>query len=383
MGVQSALTIEDLKKMARRRVPKMFFDYIDSGALTEQTYRDNESDFHKIKLKQRVGRSLRDLTMRSKMVGQDFSMPFGLAPTGLTGMQYPEGEIAVARAAHKAGIPYTLSTMSICSIEDVADAVSEPFWFQLYVMRDRNFLNGLIDRAKAAECSALVITMDLQLLAQRHKDIRNGMSVPPQLRFQHLWQMAMRPRWCLGMLGTDKRTFRNVVGHAPDVRNLKTLGPWTEEQFDPDLNWDAVGEIKDRWGGKVIVKGVLDPEDAQMAVDAGADGVIVSNHGGRQLDGAWSSIRMLPQVVEALGAQTEIYMDGGINTGIDIARALALGAHGVFVGRAFLYGLAAGGEAGVSRAIDILGAELEKTMAFCGEQDIQHMGMQNIQSLDF
>lgn len=383
MRLDAAQTIDDLKEMARKRVPKLFFDYADSGSLTEQTYRQNESDFQKVFLRQRVARRLSDRSLATKMLDQDVSMPIALAPVGSTGMQHADGEIHAAIAAEKAGVPFTLSTMSICSIEDVKAATTKPFWFQLYVMRDKDFMRNLIDRAKAADCSALVLTMDLQMLAQRHKDHRNQLSVPPSLKPLHLWQMAMRPHWCLTMASTSRRTFRNVVGHAPNVSDLSSLGAWASEQFDLELNWDAVKWIKDYWGGPLVIKGILDPEDAHLAADTGADAIIVSNHGGRQLDGAWSSIRMLPKIVDAVGSDIEIHLDGGVRTGVDVARAIGLGAKGVYVGRPFIYGLGAGGEAGVTKALDILRSELDTTMALCGERSIEDFSQHCIQSVEF
>ncbi|HHS82827.1 MAG TPA: alpha-hydroxy-acid oxidizing protein [Devosia sp.] len=381
-NVTAALTIEDLKNMARRRVPKMFFDYADSGALTEQTYRDNESDFSRIRFRQRIARNLAGRSVKTTMVGQDVSMPVALAPTGLTGMQHADGEMLAARVAEEFGVPFTLSTMSICSIEDVKSVTTKPFWFQLYVMKDKDFVRSLLDRARAAGVSALVLTMDLQMLAQRHKDLRNGLSTPPRFTPKHIWQVVTRPMWGLGMAGTSRRTFGNIVGHAKGVSDLRSLSAWTAEQFDLELDWNDVGWIKDYWGGKLIIKGVLDAEDARRAVDTGADALIVSNHGGRQLDGAVSSIRALPAIVDAVGADIEVHMDGGIRTGIDIARAMALGARGTFIGRPFLYGLGAGGAAGVRRTLEILYSELDVTMALCGERDIHDMGMHNIASVD-
>ena len=377
-AVDACLTIAELKDLARRRVPKMFFDYADSGSWTESTYRANESDFAKILLRQRVAVNMEGRTLATDMLGEKISMPVALAPTGLTGMQNADGEIKAARAAEKFGVPFTLSTMSICSIEDVAENTSKPFWFQLYVMRDRKFIERLIDRTKAAKCSALVLTMDLQILGQRHKDLRNGLSAPPKFTPKHIWQMATRPRWCLGMLGTHRRTFRNLVGHVDNLVDLSSLSAWTAQQFDPTLSWNDVGWIKDRFGGKVIVKGVLDPEDARLAVSHGADGIIVSNHGGRQLDGAPSSIRILPEIVEAVGGKTEIYLDGGIRSGQDVLKAIALGAKSTFIGRPFLYGLGAGGEAGVTRSLEIIRKEMDITMALCGERDIINIGAHNI-----
>jgi len=377
-ALDNCLTIEDLKGLARRRAPKMFFDYADSGSWTETTYRENESDFQKIKLRQRVAVNMEGRTLKTDMLGIPVAMPVALAPTGLTGMQFADGEILAAKAAEKAGVPFTLSTMSICSIEDIAENTSAPFWFQLYVMRDRGFIERLIDRAKAAKCSALMLTMDLQILGQRHKDIRNGLSAPPKFTLKHVWQMATRPRWALGMLGTQRRTFRNLVGHVENVDDLSQLAAWTNSQFDPTLSWKDVGWVKERFGGRIIVKGVLDPEDARQAVDHGADAVVVSNHGGRQLDGAPSTIRVLPEIVDAVGGRTEVYLDGGIRSGQDILKAVALGAKSTLIGRAFLYGLGAGGEAGVTRALEILRRELDITMALCGERDIREVSARNI-----
>ena len=377
-ALQSCLTIADLKKLAKRRVPKMFFDYADSGSWTETTYRNNESDFHQIMLRQRVAVNMEGRTLKTDMLGEPVAMPVALAPTGLTGMQNPDGEIKAAKAAEKFGVPFTLSTMSICSIEDVAENTTKPFWFQLYVMRDRGFIERLIDRAKAAKCSALVLTMDLQILGQRHKDIRNGLSAPPKFTPKHIWRMATRPSWSLGMLGTHRRTFRNLVGHVDNLVDLSSLSAWTGSQFDPTLSWNDIGWVKDRFGGKVIVKGVLDADDARSAVANGADGIIVSNHGGRQLDGAPSSIRVLPEIVAAVGGKTEIYLDGGIRSGQDVIKALALGAKSTFIGRPFLYGLGAGGEAGVTRALEIIQKEMDITMALCGERDIKNIGAHTV-----
>jgi L-lactate dehydrogenase (cytochrome) len=364
------LTIEELRVLAKRRVPRMFYDYADSGAWTEGTYRANESDFAKIKLRQRVAVDMTNRSLGSTMVGQPVAMPVALAPTGLTGMQHADGEILAAKAALKAGVPFTLSTMSICSIEDVANHTGEPFWFQLYVMKDRDFIGRLIDRAKKAQCSALVLTLDLQILGQRHKDIRNGLSAPPKPTLRNILNLMTKPRWCLGMLDTPRRSFGNIVGHAKGVGDLSSLSSWTSEQFDPQLNWDDVKWIKERWGGKLILKGILDPEDAELAVASGADALIVSNHGGRQLDGALSSIAALPAIVDAVGGRMEVLMDGGIRSGQDVIKALALGAKGVFIGRAFLYGLGAMGEEGVTRCLDIIRKELDITMALCGKRDI-------------
>lgn len=367
----ATLTIADLKELARRRVPKMFFDYADSGAWTESTYRANEEDFARIKLRQRVLVDMTDRSLETTMAGETVSIPVALAPTGLTGMQYANGEMLAAQAAETFGVPFTLSTMSICSIEDVASVTSKPFWFQLYVMRDRDFVNSLIDRAKAAKCSALVLTTDLQILGQRHKDIRNGLSTPPRLTLLNLIDMVQRPRWCAAMLGTRRRTFGNIVGHAKGVGDLSSLSSWTAEQFDPKLSWDDVTWIKERWGGKLIVKGILDEEDARLAVDTGADAIIVSNHGGRQLDGAPSSISMLPRIVDAVGDRIEVHVDGGIRAGQDVLKAVALGARGTYIGRPFLYGLGAMGREGVTLALEIVRKELDTTMALCGKRRIE------------
>lgn len=363
--------IEDLRRLAKRRVPRMFYDYADSGSWTESTYRANEEDFRKLKFRQRVAVDLNNRSLRSTMAGQEVAMPVAIAPTGLTGMQHADGEILAARAAEKFGIPFTLSTMSICSIEDVAAHTSKPFWFQLYVMKDRDFINRLIDRAKAAKCSALVLTLDLQVLGQRHKDLRNGLSAPPRLTIANLLNMATKPRWCAGMLRTSRRQFGNIVGHAQSVSDMSSLSSWTSQQFDPSLSWSDVEWIKKRWGGKLIIKGIMDAEDARLAASSGADALIVSNHGGRQLDGAPSSIAALPGIVDAVGKQIEVHMDGGVRSGQDVLRAVALGARGVYIGRPFLYGLGAMGEAGVTRCLDILRNELDISMAFCGKRDIQ------------
>jgi L-lactate dehydrogenase (cytochrome) len=363
-------TIEDLRVLAEKRVPRMFYDYADSGAWTESTYRANESDFQKIKLRQRVAVNMEGRSTATTMVGQRVHMPVAIAPTGLTGMQHADGEILAARAAKQFGIPFTLSTMSICSIEDVARHAGEGFWFQLYVMKDRGFIERLIDRAKAAHCSALVLTLDLQILGQRHKDIKNGLSAPPKLTLRNLINIASKPRWALGMLGTQRRQFGNIVGHVSGVADMSSLSEWTASQFDPALNWGDVEWIKQRWGGKLIVKGIQDVQDARLAVESGADALIVSNHGGRQLDGAQSSIEALPAIVDAVGRHIEVHMDGGIRSGQDVLKAIALGAKGTYIGRAMLYGLGAMGEAGVTRALQIIHKELDITMAFCGRTDI-------------
>lgn len=360
-------TIEELRVLAQKRVPRMFYDYADSGSWTESTYRANESDFQKIKFRQRVAVNMEGRSTASTMIGQQVAMPVAIAPTGLTGMQHADGEILAARAAKKFGIPFTLSTMSICSIEDVSKGTDgHPFWFQLYVMRDRDFIERLIERARAANCSALVITLDLQILGQRHKDLKNGLSAPPKLTIANMINIASKPRWALGMLGTSRREFGNIVGHVKGVENMGSLSAWTAQQFDPRLNWGDVEWIKKRWGGKIILKGIQDVEDARLAVESGADAMIVSNHGGRQLDGAQSSIEALPAIVDAVGKQIEVHMDGGIRSGQDVLKARALGAQGTYIGRAFLYGLGAMGQPGVEKALQIIHNELSLTMAFCG-----------------
>ena len=363
-------TIEDLRMLAQQRVPRMFYDYADSGSWTESTYRANTSDFQKIKLRQRVAVDMEGRSTASTMVDVPVSMPVAIAPTGLTGMQHADGEILGAKAAEKFGIPFTLSTMSICSIEDVAANTTKPFWFQLYVLRDRDFIERLIDRAKAANCSALVLTLDLQILGQRHKDLKNGLSAPPRLTIPNLINMMGKPRWCVGMLRTTRRQFGNIVGHVKGVDDMGSLSEWTAKQFDPKLNWGDVEWIKKRWGGKLILKGIQDVEDARIAAASGADALIVSNHGGRQLDGAQSSIEALPPIVDAVGTQIEVHMDGGIRSGQDVLKAVALGARGTYIGRSFLYGLGAMGEAGVTKALEIIHKELDLTMAFCGRTRI-------------
>jgi L-lactate dehydrogenase (cytochrome) len=376
------LTVDEMMRAARRRVPKQFFDYADSGAWTETTYRRNSSDFAQISLRQRVAVDMNNRSLATIMGGREVSMPVALAPTGLAGMQSADGEIKAARAAEKFGVPFTLSTMSICSIEDVAENTSSPFWFQLYMMKDRGFIERLIDRAKAAKCSALVLTMDLQILGQRHKDLRNGMSAPPKFTPKFVMEMAIKPRWALQMLGTRRHSFRNVVGHVEGGDDLSSLSAWTASQFDPALSWTEIGWVKERFGGPVIVKGILDADDARAAVAHGADAIIVSNHGGRQLDGAPSSIRVLPEIVDAVGQSCDIYLDSGIRSGQDVLKAMALGAKGTFVGRAFLWGLGAGGEAGVTRVLQILQREMDITMALMGERDIRHVGPHNIYAND-
>jgi L-lactate dehydrogenase (cytochrome) len=358
--------IEDLRQLAEKRVPRMFYDYADSGSWTETTYRANESDFRAIKLRQRVAVNMEGRSTAVKMAGQDAKMPVAIAPVGLTGMQHADGEIHAARAAEKFGIPFTLSTMSICSIEDIAEHTSSPFWFQLYMMRDREAMTRMIDRCKAAKCSALVLTLDLQVIGQRHKDLKNGLTAPPRPTLGNLINLATKPRWCLGMLGTKRHTFRNLVGHVKGVSDMRSLSAWTNEQFDPRLSWADIAWVKEQWGGKLILKGIMEVEDAKLAVQAGADAIVVSNHGGRQLDGAPSSIHALPAIVAEVGSQIEVWMDGGIRSGQDVLKAWALGARGTMIGRAMAYGLGAMGEEGVSKALAILHKELDVTMAFCG-----------------
>ena len=370
--------IEDLKRLHRKRTPRMFWDYCESGSYTEQTFRENSSDFAKLRFRQRVARDLTGRDLSSTMAGHKVSMPVALAPVGSAGMQHPDGEIHAARAAARAGVPFTLSTMSICSIEDVAAASPDPFWFQLYVMKDEDFVDSAIERARAAKCSALVLTLDLQILGQRHKDLKNGLTSPPRPTIPNLIDMALKPRWSLNMLKTPRRQFRNIVGHVKGVTSLSDLTAWTNEQFDPQLDWAKVARIRDQWQGKFILKGVLDPEDARMAADAGADAVIVSNHGGRQLDGALSSIRMLPSIAQAIGDRTEVWLDSGIRSGQDVLKALSLGARGTMIGRAYIHGLGAMGETGVTAALEVIRKEMDITMALCGERDIKAMGRHNL-----
>ena len=366
--------IEDLRQLAQRRVPRMFYDYADSGSWTEGTYRANESDFQRIKLRQRVAVNMSNRNLRTQMAGTEVAMPVAIAPTGLTGMQHADGEILAAKAAEKFGIPFTLSTMSICSIEDIAANTKAPFWFQLYWMRDREFMGRLMDRAKAAGCSALMLTLDLQVLGQRHKDIKNGMTAPPKPTLANIINLMTKPRWCLGMAGTRRHGFGNLIGHAKGVSDMSSLAAWTKEQFDPELDWNDVAWIKQRWGGKLILKGIMEVEDARLAADSGADAMVVSNHGGRQLDGAPSAIAALPEIADAVGSRIEVWMDSGIRSGQDVLKACALGARGTLIGRAFLYGLGAMGEAGVTRCLEIIRHELDITMAFCGRTDIGQVG---------
>ena len=365
--------IEDLRRVAARKVPRMFYDYVDSGSWTETTYRSNETDFDRIKLRQRVLVDMDNRSLATTMIGESAKMPVAIAPTGFTGMMWADGEIHAARAAEKFGVPFSLSTMSICSIEDVAENTSAPFWFQLYVMRDQDFMANLIRRAKAANCSALILTADLQVLGQRHKDIKNGLSAPPKPTLANILNLMTKPEWCLNMLGTKRRTFGNIVGHAKNVEDISSLSAWTAEQFDPRLSWDDVARIKDAWGGKLIIKGIMEPEDAILAARSGADALVVSNHGGRQLDGALSSISALSDIVQAVHAENsdiEVWLDSGIRSGQDVLKAIALGAKGTMIGRAFLYGLGAYGEDGVRRALELIYNECDISMAFCGHTDI-------------
>ena len=367
-------SIVDLQKLAKKRVPRMFYDYADSGSWTEQTYRENQNDFEKIKLRQRVALDMSNLNTCSEMLGSPVALPTALAPCGMTGMQHADGEILAAKAAEKFKIPFTMSTLSICSIEDVAEKVSTPFWFQLYVLKDKNYSKNIIDRAKKAGCSAIMLTLDLQLMGQRHKDIKNGLSAPPRIKsISTLIDLALKPSWCFEMLKTKRRSFRNVVGHVDGVSDLSSLSAWVGEAFDLTFTWDDIAEIKDLWGGKLILKGILDPEDAEKAIKYGADALIVSNHGGRQLDGAPSSISMLPEIVRVVGNDISVWVDGGIRSGQDILKAFALGAKGTLIGRPYLYGLGALGEAGVIKCLQIIEKELKISMALCGHTNINNV----------
>ncbi|WP_170517748.1 alpha-hydroxy acid oxidase [Ruegeria atlantica] len=371
-------TIEDLRRIYERRVPRMFYDYAESGSWTEQTFHDNSADFSDIRLRQRVAVDMAGRSTASQMIGEDVAMPVALAPVGLTGMQHADGEIKAAKAAEEFGVPFTLSTMSINSIEDVAEHSSKPFWFQLYTMKDQDYVSRLIQRAKDAKCSALVITLDLQILGQRHKDLKNGLSAPPKLTAKTIANLMTKWAWGIEMLGAKRREFGNIVGHVEGISDASSLGAWTAEQFDPSLDWAKVEKLMDQWGGKVILKGILDAEDAKMAAKIGADAIIVSNHGGRQLDGALSSIRMLPQIMDAVGGDIEVHLDSGIRSGQDVLKALALGAKGTYVGRAFVYGLGAMGQKGVTTALDVIQAELDTTMALCGERNVGDLGRHNL-----
>jgi L-lactate dehydrogenase (cytochrome) len=365
--------IEDLRVLHEKRAPRMFYDYADSGSWTEGTYRANESEFAKIKFRQRVAMNMDNRSIATTMLGEHVAMPVALSPVGMTGMQYADGEILAAKAAKEFGVPFCLSTMSICSMEEVAKHTNHPFWFQLYVMRDKQFVSSLIERAKVAKCSALVVTLDLQILGQRHKDLKNGLSAPPKPTIGNLINLLTKPSWCLGMLQTKNRQFGNIVGHVKGVDDMSSLGAWTASQFDPTLDWDEVAQIKKQWGGKLILKGILDPEDAKLAVAVGADAIIVSNHGGRQLDGAPATIEALPAIVDAVGSQVEIWLDSGIRSGQDVIKALALGATGTMIGRSYIYGLGAMGQAGVSKSLEIIAKELDLTMAFCGLKDVRRV----------
>ncbi|MBY6057115.1 alpha-hydroxy acid oxidase [Leisingera daeponensis] len=370
--------INDLKRIYERRVPRMFYDYAESGSWTEQTFRENTSDFERIRLRQRVAVDMTGRTTASRMIGQDVAMPVALAPVGLTGMQHADGEIKAAKAAEEFGVPFTLSTMSINSIEEVAEATSKPFWFQLYTMKDEDYIRRLIQRAKDAKCSALVITLDLQILGQRHKDLKNGLSAPPKLTPKTIANLMTKWAWGIEMLGAKRRNFGNIVGHVQGVSDTSQLGVWTAEQFDPALDWGKVEKLMEMWGGKVILKGILDAEDARMAARLGADAIVVSNHGGRQLDGALSSIRMLPEIMDAVGGDVEVHLDSGIRSGQDVLKALALGATGTMIGRAFVYGLGAMGQKGVSTALEVIRKELDTTMALCGERSVEGLGRHNL-----
>ncbi|MEO9825109.1 MAG: alpha-hydroxy acid oxidase [Paracoccaceae bacterium] len=363
--------IADLKRLYRRRVPKMFYDYAESGSWSEQTFGENTSDFNDLYIRQRIAVDMTNRSTKTQMIGQDVAMPVALAPVGLTGMQSADGEIKAARAAEKFGVPFTLSTMSICSIEDVAENTEEPFWFQVYTLKDDEFMGRLMERARAANCSAIVITVDLQLMGQRHKDIKNGLSAPPKLTPASIANLATKIPWGLEMLGTKRRFFGNVVGHASGVKDPSSLSEWIAEAFDQSLNWDRVKQLMDMWGGKVILKGIMDVEDAKRAAELGADAIIVSNHGGRQLDGALSSIRMLEPIIEAVGDQVEVWLDSGIRSGQDVLKARALGAKGTMIGRAFVYGLGAMGEKGVTKSLEIIHKELDNSMALAGKRDIE------------
>jgi L-lactate dehydrogenase (cytochrome) len=378
MTPAQAPSIEHLREIYKRRVPRMFYDYCDTGSYTTGTYVENSKAFEKYKLRQRVAVNIDNRSLVTKLVGQDASMPVSLAPIGLGGMQHADGEIHAARAAEKFGVPYTLSTMSICSIEEVAKHTNKPFWFQLYVMRDRDFTSDLVARAKAAKCSALVLTLDLQVLGQRHKDVINGLSAPPKLTFRNIMNMATKPSWGLGMLGTKNRQFGNIMGHVKGLDSMGSLSEWTHSQFDPSLDWSSVDFIRKQWDGKLILKGINDVEDAKIAAKTGADAIIVSNHGGRQLDGGPATIDMLGPIVDAVGKKTEVHFDSGIRSGIDVMKALALGAKGCMIGRAYIYGLGAGGEAGVTRALEIIRSELSVTMGLCGETNVSKIGRQNL-----
>jgi L-lactate dehydrogenase (cytochrome) len=376
------LTIDDLKYKAKKKVPKAFHDYVRSGSWNETTLKNNSNDFQKISFRQRVAVDISNRTTKKSLLGVEYKMPIALAPVGSLGMQRADGEILAAQAAEGFGVPFTLSTMSICSIEEVARNTSKPFWFQLYVMRDHDFAKRLVERAKAAQCSALVLTLDLQILGQRHADIRNGLSIPLKIKLSNLFDLLSKPSWCYQMARTKNRTFGNVMGHVKDITNLNSLTKWVQDQFDTRLNWDDVKRIKDWWGGKLIIKGIMDPDDAKMAQKCGADALVVSNHGGRQLDGVNSSISTLPEIKKAV-SNMEVLMDGGISSGQDILKAIAMGAEGVMIGRSFVYGLSAGGKEGVTKSLEILNKELDMTMALCGRRDIKDVGRDIIKDCPF
>ncbi|MEP1585438.1 MAG: alpha-hydroxy acid oxidase [Tateyamaria sp.] len=370
--------IYDLKRIYKRRVPKMFYDYCESGSWTEQTFRENVTDYDQIRLRQRVAVDMTERSTASQMIGQDVSMPVALAPVGSTGMQHADGEILAAKAAEAFGVPFTLSTMSVCSIEDVAENTTKPFWFQLYAMKDKDYIKRVIQRAKDAKCSALVVTLDLQILGQRHKDIHNGLSIPIRPTMGNIANLATKWRWIAGMAQTKRHQFGNIVGHIDGISDMSSLSTWAAESFDPKLNWDDVKEIKKMWGGPLILKGILDAEDAKMALQVGADAIIVSNHGGRQLDGALSSIKALPAILDAVGDKVEVHIDGGIRSGQDVLKAVAMGAKGTYIGRAFIYGLGAMGQQGVTSALEVIKKELDTTMALCGETQATELGRHNL-----
>ena len=364
------LCVEDYRKLAKKRVPKMFYEYADGGSWNEETYRANTNDLKDIKFRQRVAVDISDRSTKMKLLGQEYSMPVALAPVGLLGMQHADGEIHAAKAAESFGVPFTLSTMSVCSIEEVSDKTEKPFWFQLYVMRDRDFIYRLLDRAKEAKCSALMITVDLQLMGQRHKDIRNGLSTPPKFTFKNMLDLSLKPNWCIKMLRTKNRRFGNIVGHVEGIKDMSSLSEWTTNQFDTRLTWNDIAEIRKKWDGKVILKGIMDPQDAQLALKIGADAIVVSNHGGRQLDETSSTIAALPKILDTVGDKCEVWIDGGLRTGQDILKAIAMGAKGTLIGRAFTFGLGANGEAGVLGTLRILQKELDMTMALCGRKNL-------------
>ena len=376
--MKKILEINDLKKLSKKKLPKMFYDYIDTGAYSGKTYEDNENDFRKIKLKQRVGINIKNRNLKTTILGRSYNLPLGLAPVGMGGMMYPDGEVVVAKVASQMNIPYVLSTMSICSIEQVAMHSKNNLWFQLYVMKDKEFVKNIIKRAKAAKCQALVITMDLPILAQRHNDIRNGLSAPPKLGIKQFLQLIQKPEWCFKMLRTKNRTFGNILGHAKGVTNLASIVSWTNEQFDQELTWDYIKWLKKEWGGITILKGIMDVEDAQMALSLGVEGIIVSNHGGRQLDGTLSSILALEKITKICGSKLEVYLDGGVRSGTDLVKAKALGAKAIFVGRPYLYGLSAMGREGVKAMVNIFQKEMDITLALCGETNINNLSTDNI-----